>query len=1038
MEILGAIFVVLLALAFNPLVWVIIIVILIVRHNRKTGGKSSLLYSQEVINAGRPANLAQTTPNPPVIEDTSATLLDDMARNAHDPVERDTLERAAYSLRHNLHYLISRAAYRKSLNATTTKTIASQAPANAAPVPAAPPTPPKPAGPPPVPLSERGLKALQNINILLYLGAFFVVIAAGIFVGSTYQSITPGGQVFIMALFTAAFYLTGIGLYRFTDKIKPAGVTFTAIGLLLAPLVGVAAQSLLFAGKNVGPLWLVTTAVMLIMQVTAFLLIRKTYIAYFAALTTISLFQSITATSNASLYWYGWVMLGTSMLYAVAAKYISDKQVSQPLTVTAQIFVPISVLLAFIGLQRFGLWNVGVQLILTAAFYLMCAALEDFDASDASQRYLWLAVGIFPLGLGLTLLERRVPVLAVVAILAVIATTYVMAEKFALHERHQIIYEVVSAVLMVLIPILVIDRGATLGWILIGCTLFHAIHYLLTRKALSYGLFLISLTITPLFIAQTIFQPQLSVEHQSLIFSIMGVIGAVITVQARQLAQHPRLTVLTRGFVSFWATWAVFGALVGTSTYWPALLAVIGGAVALYLALTGPRAFLVGTAIAWNVAVIALGLRSGWSGSWIALGISVVAVTLYVLKWLPQFAKDRDSVLLLTFVNLSLAYGWAGFATGIPSKAMMLGIGVVMAGLGWREKSAPVFSLGALAVYIATGWLGLQLQLDVAWISLMIFGVALIIYLTKHFTQWLAKESQSMAVLYSIGLTLTYLVGFSDTKLSLLVVMALPVIMVFALSFLEDERIASAIAFIALLGWSLQLARVTNLWISPTLLVTALALYGFGSVTTGDRAKLARWSGVIGSYVTLMTNSANSLPTWLPVLQNYTAGSLSMAESFKLENRFAKYASSVVIWLTTLQAYNVAHITNSQAYMQTTAVYFGALAYRQWQRGEKQAQDIMTATALGFATVPLAFQALGDQTGGYVLGILGLGIAILLFGLATHYALVRTWGIATLVIITLYKTAGAILNLPAWVWFGTIGLCILGGAIYLLSRRPHE
>lgn len=928
MESLGIILLILFGLAFNPLVWIVIIVGVLVYKKQKHGSLDSLMVSKEV----REQRARIATPPPVHSHDQALQLLEEMARNSTDAMERDVLERAMYSLQHNLHYLLSRSAHRKQAAATTT---------HAATAHNAPAVPVSKLATPVEPLAERGMKALQNINILLYLGAFFVVIAAGIFVGSSYQSITPVGQVSMLALLAGTFYIAGLGLYRFTDKIKPAGVTFTAIGLLLGPLVGVAAQSLLYANQNAGPVWLVTTAVLLVMQVIAFLIIRKSYIVWFAALTTISLFQSITATSNASLYWYGWVMLATGMGYAVAAHFMHDKQLREPLTTTAQIFVPLSIVFAVIGIKDFGLWHVGIQLILTALFYLVCSILENFGDSDEVQVYLSLTAALFPIGITLTLVARHLPNLGSVVLLSLIAALYVLIEKFALHDRHKPIFATLSTVLVVLIPLFVLDDGPLLAWVLIGATLFHALHYYITRNDIGYSLFITTLSIVPYVISQRLLPTPLSLDQMAATYVGLAILGALATTYLLEKRQHPHLAALTRGFTGLWLLGAVCGSLSGPSVIWPAALAAAAGATLLFMALTGPRALIGATAVAWYVAAITLGLRAEWSYAWLALGVIIVAMTIYACKWLDQFKEDS----------------------------------------------------GAIRIILTSTLLGL------------------------------------------LG---AYLVGFTGTTPDILVVMALPVLIAFGLSFVEDERLSSGLAFVGLLGWSIQLAQGAQFWISPTLLITSLVLYGLGSGLTGERAKLARQIGVAGSFTPLVTNSANPLPAWLPVVQNYSAGVLALTESYKTNNRGGKYAASAVIWLTTMQAYQALKITETQIYTQTTAAYFGALAYRQWQNKHKETQDILVATALGFATIPLAIQAISDSSGIYVLSILGLGIAILLLGLSTHYALIRTWGIATLVIITLYKTAGAILNLPAWLWFGGIGLVTLAGAIYLLSRRPHD
>jgi len=72
-------------------------------------------------------------------------------------------------------------------------------------------------------------------NLLLYLGAFFVVMAALIFVAYSWRSLGGTTKAAIMLGFTAAFLGAGAACLR-APRVRPAGHTFLAIGALLTPL----------------------------------------------------------------------------------------------------------------------------------------------------------------------------------------------------------------------------------------------------------------------------------------------------------------------------------------------------------------------------------------------------------------------------------------------------------------------------------------------------------------------------------------------------------------------------------------------------------------------------------------------------------------------------------------------------------------------------------------------------------------------------------------------------------------------------------
>jgi hypothetical protein len=107
-----------------------------------------------------------------------------------------------------------------------------------APAPAPAPVPPAvtptvPAGPPPSPVPSWLVE--QAPNLLLYLGAFLVVMAALVFASTSRETLSGPAQVALLAFVTVAFLGVGWLCYRF-PRVRIAGYTFLAVGALLVPL----------------------------------------------------------------------------------------------------------------------------------------------------------------------------------------------------------------------------------------------------------------------------------------------------------------------------------------------------------------------------------------------------------------------------------------------------------------------------------------------------------------------------------------------------------------------------------------------------------------------------------------------------------------------------------------------------------------------------------------------------------------------------------------------------------------------------------
>lgn len=75
----------------------------------------------------------------------------------------------------------------------------------------------------------------QTPNLLLYLGAFLVVVAALIFVNVSGQEISDELRLGLLVLGTAGFLVTGFVCHRI-PRVLPAGRTFLAIGAVLVPI----------------------------------------------------------------------------------------------------------------------------------------------------------------------------------------------------------------------------------------------------------------------------------------------------------------------------------------------------------------------------------------------------------------------------------------------------------------------------------------------------------------------------------------------------------------------------------------------------------------------------------------------------------------------------------------------------------------------------------------------------------------------------------------------------------------------------------
>jgi hypothetical protein len=119
----------------------------------------------------------------------------------------------------------------------------------ATPLPSRPPEAARPAAP--------GWLVEQQANLLLYLGAFLVVISALIFVSYSKESISSSIKMALLCTYTLAFLATGVLCLKF-QRVQQAGIVFFAVGALMVPLNFVGAYVFFYSDRNMDPtgLWL--------------------------------------------------------------------------------------------------------------------------------------------------------------------------------------------------------------------------------------------------------------------------------------------------------------------------------------------------------------------------------------------------------------------------------------------------------------------------------------------------------------------------------------------------------------------------------------------------------------------------------------------------------------------------------------------------------------------------------------------------------------------------------------------------------------
>lgn len=285
--------------------------------------------------------------------------------------------------------------------------------------------------------TESPFHSLENINILLYLGAFLVIVACGIFANYSYASLDGFMKTVLMGVFSAVFYLVGLLMYQRLPKVRPASIVFTAIGLIAFPLVGLVAYNFWLSPTSWRLIWFFTSLGCILLYFVAYRLIKHSLLEYLTLFTALSLFQSVVGLFELPIHFYYWGFSIFAIVSLVVEKVLFKTKPTSALHLISQFTLPLSIFLsvgdAFI---KDSFMQSTITLSLATVFYVLLA----FITEDDKKRLLYkgLSALCFPLGIILFWLES-LPNLFQIQVgvsLFVVSLMYtVISEMYALKKQ---------------------------------------------------------------------------------------------------------------------------------------------------------------------------------------------------------------------------------------------------------------------------------------------------------------------------------------------------------------------------------------------------------------------------------------------------------------------------------------------------------------------------------------------------------------------------------------------------------------------------
>ena len=186
---------------------------------------------------------------------------------------------------------------------------------------------PPPAAAPPGPTfgdmtrTALGWAAERQADILLYVGAFMLSVAAVIFLAYQGEAVSGGVRIAVLTAYAIGFLTLGILLFRW-ERVREAGPVFLALGAILVPMDFVALRFQVGDGSvPEGVLWLLAssccTALYLILGIRGY---GRLYYAS-AAPSALVAWGSIAGSLGFPLAWFGpWYVAPASVLYVAGVR----------------------------------------------------------------------------------------------------------------------------------------------------------------------------------------------------------------------------------------------------------------------------------------------------------------------------------------------------------------------------------------------------------------------------------------------------------------------------------------------------------------------------------------------------------------------------------------------------------------------------------------------------------------------------------------------------------------------------------------------
>lgn len=841
---------------------------------------------------------------------------------------------------------------------------------------------------------------LDNVSILLYLGAFLFIASVGLFVA--FSGFSGSLRTVAVAVVALVLYFGGVWLNHHMPRLAQAGLAFAGIGMGTVPFVGLAAYSFVLHASSGALVWLLTSLVCLMLYAHALITLRRPLLNYVLIFTILSLVESSVSVINAPIYYFGWGLSLLGILMAVLGRYRRLNGIFRASADnSARVFVPLAAVTALLLAGSHGTGQLGVSLLIAAVYYLF-----EFVYGNPTELVLNAAVAQGSSIAAAGMIAHGIhPGLVTAAVAVMIVSTLQVLAILLWPKKTELATNFASIVIAANVVALFLGARSP-KLIVLGLVALIASAIIVWLKQVrvdAYGVVAVAWMLLPLAFGQLYLSSRLSMSQQAyLSLAALAVQFAVVfLLYRRSNGEWQRASKLL-----FAASCAIVLLVAAFAT--PLACMIVSVAVAASLVLVSELAHEPVWAVMAGFAAVVPLAKLPDDPMWFAGGsaVALLANLGLALRYRQELTRWLASALWLIFPVASgsgfighwtpAEFGWAYLVVCVGFVlARMVARGVV-----FLSTKTPVASYdrSASLAYV-TGY--------------TISGLAAVLVSLPSG----ASQLHTSLILTATGLLVWWLAVRVERQTALFVLLPL-----FAQALLLSAF--RPVAATAQLDWYL-LAAIT------------VALFGYFAPLLSDQDNAWRmaiqqgslFGGLVAPLSFLFTGNTHLL---MPIGLLAFTGML-----YHYANKQGQSTRELIGSLGLLGLWWIMWffgVRNLQAYTHVLALLFAVYAYWRYVRNERAASDQYLLVMLATATLPLILQALSGTAGSiYGWWLLLEQIFFMLFGMVIRRRFVIWWGLFVAVGAVMYQ-----LRHLGWAALTVLALFLIGLAVYLLQKQNNQ